>query len=167
MRRAAGLQEFCHGDTETQGKAPRINAEKAEVSTQRAQGKPSGGRPRSGPAQERGRDPPAGTRQRRLARDDDVRSIFRRPKCTGENACATGPLDGTGGRGCRDRFGADAQHLALISFDYFEAQAVGIDYFAGAGDVTGYAIEQAGNGGGGGMLHARIELYAEKFADFF
>jgi hypothetical protein len=57
----------------------------------------------------------------------------------GANAYATGALNGAGGRGCgvRDGFGADAQDFALIGFDYFEAQAVGVDYFAGAGNVTG------------------------------
>jgi hypothetical protein len=65
-------------------------------------------------------------------------------------------LDGAGGGGggFGDELGADAEDFALVGFDYFEAEAVGVYHFAGAGDVAGYAIEQAGDGGGGGMLHA-------------
>ena len=51
-------------------------------------------------------------------------------------------LDGAGGvcSGVGDWFGAYAEDFALVGFDYFEAEAVGVYYFAGAGDVAGDAI---------------------------
>ena len=76
--------------------------------------------------------------------------------------CAGGVRGGVG-----DWFGAHAEDFALVGFDYFEAKAIGVYYFAGAGDVAGYAIQETGDGGGSGMLHIGIELHAEELADFF
>lgn len=52
-------------------------------------------------------------------------------------------LDGAGGvcSGVGDWFGANAEDFALVGFDYFEAEAIGVYHFTGAGNVTGYAIQ--------------------------
>jgi hypothetical protein len=64
----------------------------------------------------------------------------RKLRRTGKIAYATS--HGAGGvcSGVGDWFGADAEDFALVGFDYFEAKAVGVNYFAGAGDVARYAI---------------------------
>ena len=69
---------------------------------------------------------------------------------------------GAGGYGA----GADAEDFTLVGFDDFETEAVGFDDFAGARHVAGKAVEQAGDGGGGGMLPAGVEGHSEKFAEF-
>ena len=76
-------------------------------------------------------------------------------------------LDGAGGGGCcgGGGFGADAENFALVGFEDFEAKTVSVNDFAGFGDVASYAIEETGDGGGGGMLHAGVELDAEKLID--
>ena len=53
----------------------------------------------------------------------------------------------------------------MVGFQDFEAEAVGVYYFAGFGNVASDTIEQASDCGGGGMLHAGVELDAEKFVD--
>ena len=101
-------------------------------------------------------------------REENPGAQSRSPSCCGQ-AYATNSSHGAGGRsgGVGNGFGADAEDFALVGFDNLEAEAVGVYHFARPGDVAGYTIEQAGDGGGGGMLHVGIELHAEEFADFF